>query len=90
MSSQNSFSGLKPNKKECEVAGTCVKKGVKVALCGMKNINLKKNSENSQSSLFLQQKIENEKNFKNHIQIIEDVLKIWRMRNLTLEEKITT
>ena len=42
MSSQNSFSGLKPNKKECEVAGTCVKKGVKVALCGMKNINLKK------------------------------------------------
>ena len=56
----------------------------------MKNINLKKNSENSQSSLFLQQKIENEKNFKNHIQIIEDVLKIWRMRNLTLEERITT
>ena len=42
MSSQNSFSGLKPNKKECEVAGTYVKKGVKVALCGMKNINLKK------------------------------------------------
>ena len=42
MSSQNSFSGLKPNKKECEVAGTCVKKGVKVALCGMKYINLKK------------------------------------------------
>ena len=42
MSSQNSFSGLKPNKKECEVAGSCVKKGVKVALCGMKNINLKK------------------------------------------------
>ena len=42
MSSQNSFSGLKPNKKECEVAGTRVKKGVKVALCGMKNINLKK------------------------------------------------
>ena len=45
MSSQNSFSGLKPNKKECEVAGTCVKKGVKVALCGMKNINLKKTAK---------------------------------------------
>ena len=42
MSSQNSFSGLKPNKEECEVAGIGVKKGVKVALCGMKNINLKK------------------------------------------------
>ena len=34
-----------------------VKKGVKVA-CGMKNVlTLKKNTENSQSSLFLQQKI---------------------------------
>ena len=42
MSSQNSFSGLKPNKADGEVAGTGVKKGVKVALCGMKNINLKK------------------------------------------------
>ena len=42
MSSQNSFSGLKPNKEKCEVAGIGVKKGVKVALCGMKNINLKK------------------------------------------------
>ena len=33
-------------------------------------------------------KIKNEKNFKNHIQKIEDVLKIWRMRNLALVEKI--
>ena len=36
------FSELKPNKEKCEVAGIGVKKGVKVALCGMKNINLKK------------------------------------------------
>ena len=36
------FSGLKPNKKKCEVASVGVKKEVKVALCGMKNINLKK------------------------------------------------
>ena len=32
---------------------------------------------------------ENEKNFKNHIKKIESVLEIWRMRNLTLERKIT-
>ena len=38
------FSGLKPNKEECEVADIGVKKGVKVALCGMKNIDLKKNT----------------------------------------------
>ena len=42
MSLQNSFSGLKPNKEKCEVAGIGVKEGVKMALCRMKNINLKK------------------------------------------------
>ena len=36
------FSGLMPKKERCEVAGSGVKKGVKVALCGMKNIDLKK------------------------------------------------
>ena len=35
------FSELRPNKGKCEVAGTGVKKGVKVALCGMKNVGLK-------------------------------------------------
>ena len=50
------FSGLKPNKEKCEVAGIGLNKGVKVALCGMKNIDLKKHSENSRSLLFLQQK----------------------------------
>ena len=34
-------------------------------------------------------KLENEKNFKNHIHKIETVLKILRMINLTLEGKIT-
>ena len=29
------------------------------------------------------------KNFKNYIQKIETVLQIWRMKNLTLEGKIT-
>ena len=30
------LSGLEPNKEKCEVAGIGVKKGTKVALCGMK------------------------------------------------------
>ena len=50
------FYGLKPNKEKCEVAGTGLNKGVKVELCEMKNIDLKKHSENSRSLLFLQQK----------------------------------
>ena len=34
------FSGLKINNAECEIAGIGVKKGVKMALCGMKCIDL--------------------------------------------------
>ena len=62
------------------------KKEVKVTLRRMKSIDLKKRCQNSQSSLYL--KLQNENNFKNYIQKIETVLKIWRIRNLTLEEKV--
>ena len=34
-------SGLKPNKKKCEIAGINVLNGVQAALCGMKWVNLK-------------------------------------------------
>ena len=34
------FSGLKPNKSKCEIAGIGVLKGVKVAICGMRCVNL--------------------------------------------------
>ena len=36
------LSGLKLNKEKFEVSGICVKKGVNVAVCEMKNIDLKK------------------------------------------------
>ena len=36
------FSGIKPNKEKREVAGIDVKKGVKVAICGIKNIDVEK------------------------------------------------
>ena len=66
-----------------------VKKGVKVA-CGMKNVlTLKKTVKILRVHYSYNKKFENEKNFKNHIQKIETVLKIRRMRNLTLEGKIT-
>ena len=35
------FSGLKPNKCKCEIAGIGVLKGVQIALCGMECVNLK-------------------------------------------------
>ena len=34
------FSALKPNKSKCEIAGIGVLKGVKMALCGMRCVNL--------------------------------------------------
>ena len=35
------FSGLKPNKYKCEIAGIAVLKGVQIVLCGMECVNLK-------------------------------------------------
>ena len=75
------FSGLKPNKEKCEDAGIGVKKGVQVALCGMKNIDLRKKSESSRSSISLQQITWKWKQLQNSTQKIEE--------NLTLEGKIT-
>ena len=59
----------------------------------MKNIDLRKDtvkivgvyySYNSYKKKFV-----NEKNFKNHLQKIETVFTVWKIRNLTLEWKIT-
>ena len=86
----SSFSGLKPNKSKCEVAGIGALKGAKMALCGMKCIDLKLNTVKIlgiHSSY--NKKSENDENFLKQITSIEKVLKLWRMRNLTLEGKVT-
>ena len=36
----SSFSGLRPNLSKCEIAGTGVLKGVKVAVCGIRCVEL--------------------------------------------------
>ena len=40
----SSFSGLKPNKSKCEVAEIGALKGVKLALCSIKCIDLRLNT----------------------------------------------
>ena len=61
-----------------------------VALCRMKKINLKKNTVKIIGVHYsYNKKFENKKNFKNQIQKTKIVLKIWRMRNLILEGKIS-
>ena len=62
-----------------------VLKGVKLALCGMKCVNL----YNDVIKILgiccsYDKKLENEKNFLNHIIQLQNVLNMWGMRNLSL------
>ena len=80
------FSGLKINRSKCEIAGIGTKKGVKMALCGMKSVNLKYDFIKILGVCYSYNKeVENEKNFMNHIKQIQNILKTWRMRDLSLE-----
>ena len=84
------YSGLKPNKSKCKIAGISALKGVSLELCGMECIDLTKNSVKILGIHFsYNKKIENEENFIKIIKKIENVLKIWRIRNLTIQGKIT-
>ena len=83
-------SGLKPNKSKCEIAGIGVLKGMSIELCGMECIDLTKNSVKILGIHFsYNKKIENEENFIKLIKKIENVLKVWRIRNLPVQGKIT-
>ena len=82
------FSGLKPNTTKCEVAGIGVLKGVQVAVCGMKCIDLRNEAIKILGIYFsYNQTIKNDKKFY-IISHIQGVLNLWRMRNLTLEGRI--
>ena len=83
-------SGLKPNEAKCEIAGIGVLKGVSLALCDMDCIDLTKKTIKVLGIHFsYNKKIETEENFIRHVWKIEKVLKLWRMRNLTLEGRTT-
>ena len=84
------FSGLKINKSKCEVAGIGVMKGIKVALCGIECVNLLTNTIKILGIYFsYNKKLENEKNFLDHITKLQKVINICKMRNLSLLGKIT-
>ena len=83
-----SFSSLKVNKTKCEIAGIGVRKGVKLAPCGMKCVNPNNDVIKILGiSYSYDKKLENEKNILNHIVKLQNVLNIWRMRNLSLLDK---
>ena len=86
----SSISELKPNKLKYKISGIGILKGVEVALCGLKCLKLEnKIVKIFQCHYLYNKKIQQEKNFRNHITKIENVLKIWKIRQFTLEGRIT-
>ena len=86
----STFSGLKPNKSKCEIAGLGALKGVKLALCGMECIDLMFNAIKILGVYYSHDKnFENQENFINLVLKIEKLLRLWRIRNLSIARKIT-
>ena len=84
------YSGLKSNKSKCEIASIGLLKGVTMEFCGMECIDLTKNLAKILGiHFFCNKKIEIEDNCIKFIKKIGNVLKIWRIRNLTVQSKIT-
>ena len=83
------FSGLKTNLTKSEIAGTGTLKGVQVAVCGMRCIDLNIDTLKILDIHFsYKEKLKEENNFSNIVPDFQRVLKIWKMRKLTLEGKI--
>ena len=71
------------------MAGIGALKGVKVAICGIKCIDLTKEAiKVSGVSVCYDKNLQLESNFRKTILNIERTLRMWRRRNLTLEGKI--
>ena len=62
---------------------------IKNALCGMQCINLNEQIVNiSEIQFSYNKKLQQEKKIKNHVAKIKNVARIWRMRNLTTEQRL--
>ena len=83
------FSGSRPNLSKCEIAGTGVLKGVKVTVCGIQCVDLVSDTIKMLGTQFsYNERLKVERNFCLIIANIQRVLKLWKLRNLTLEGKI--
>ena len=83
------FLGLKPNLTKSEIVRIGVLKGVEMALCGMRCIDLNIDTLKILGTHFsYNEKLKERKNFYKIVTDMQQVLKIWKIRKLTLEEKI--
>ena len=82
-------SGLRPNFRKCEIAGIGSLKDAKMALCGLKSLDLTNESIKILGHISYNAKLQDEINFCMTIKNICNMIKLWRMRHLSLEGKIT-
>ena len=80
---------IKTNLSKCEITDIGVLKGVHMAVCGMCCVDLKNHTLKIIGIHFsYNEKLKEEKTVYTTVKNIQRVLKIWKMRNLTLEGKI--
>ena len=83
------FSGLKPNLTKSETAGIRVLKEVQVTVCDMRCIDLNIDTLKILGTHFsYNEKLKEEKKSYKIVTNMQRVMKIWKMRKLTLERKI--
>ena len=83
-------SGLRPNFRKSEIAGIALLKDAKVALCGLKSLDLTKESIKILGvDISYNKRFQDDINFCMTVKNICNVIKLWRMRHLSLEGKIT-
>ena len=85
----SSFSGLKPNIYKCEICGSDPLKGMKMAVCSMQSVDLTIDNIKTLDIYFSYNiNLMNQKNYCKAITSIHGILKLCRMRNLSVECKI--
>ena len=83
-------SGLRSNFSKCEIAGIGSLKDAKVAFCGPKSLDLTKESIKFLGvHISYNKKLQDDLNFCMTIKNICNMTKLWCMRHLSLESKIT-
>ena len=83
------FSGLKPNKSKCEITALVTLNRVQLVLYGTECINQMFNAIKILGVYYSYHKnFENQEHFINGFLKIERLLRLWRMRNLSIAGKI--
>ena len=86
----STFSEVNANKSKCEIAGSGALKGIELALCGIECTVMIFNVIKILGVYYsYNQNLENQENFINLVLKSEKLLRLCRIRNLSMEGKIT-